>query len=158
MKNRSLVLGVIAGMALSLTAGSALAGDYHHEVGHEGCTPGYWKQDQHFDSWPAPYGPDSNLRDVFVTNPVTLVPDDTFLEALQYGGGPGVAGATRILLRSAVAALLNSASPDVNFAVSTGQVVNTTIDRLESQWRPTILTRATYFDSINNGSEGCPLN
>ena len=23
---------------------------------------------------------------------------------------------------------------------------------------PTILTRATYFDSINNGPEGCPLN
>jgi len=157
MKIRSLVFGMIAGLALSLTAGSALAGD-DHEVCDEGCTPGYWKQDQHFDSWPTPYSPGSNLRDVFVTSPVTLVPDDSFLEALNYGGGPGVEGATQILLRAAVAALLNSSSPDVNFAVSSGHVINTTIDRLESQWRPTILTRATYLDSINNGPGGCPLD
>ena len=157
MKIRSLMFGMIAGLALSLTAGSALAGD-DHEVCDEGCTPGYWKQDQHFDSWPTPYSPGSNLRDVFVTSPVTLVPDDSFLEALNYGGGPGVEGATQILLRAAVAALLNSSSPDVNFAVSSGHVINTTIDRLESQWRPTILTRATYFDSINNGPGGCPLD
>ena len=110
------------------------------------------------DSWPAPYTPDSNLRDVFVTAPVELVPDDTFLEALNYGGGTGVAGATRILLRAAVASLLNSASPDVAFAVSTGHVVDTTISRIETQYRPTLLIRATYFDSINNGPNGCPLD
>lgn len=156
MKNRSLVLGVIAGFAL-LTSGNVLAGD-SYEVCDEGCTPGYWKQTQHFDSWPTPYGPDSNLRDVFVTAPETLVPDDTFLEALNYGGGAGVDGATHILLRAAVAALLNSSSPDVNFAVSSGHVIDTTISRLETQWRPTILTRATYFDSINNGPDGCPLD
>ena len=96
-----------------------------------------------------------NLRDVFVTTPVELIPDDTLLEALNYGGGPGVQGATQILLRAAVASLLNASSPDVSFPVSVGHVVNTTIDRIESQYRPTILTRATYFDSINN--LGCPL-
>jgi len=89
---------------------------------------------------------------------VTLVPDDTFLEALNYGGGPGVSGATRMLLRAAVAALLNSTAPDVDFAVSAGHVINTTIDRIESQGRHSILVRATYFDELNNGPEGCPLN
>jgi len=152
MKTHTAILGALA-LALSLAASPAFA----HE-GQEGCTPGYWKQEQHFDSWPAPYTPSSLLRDVFVTAPPELVPDDTFLEALDYGGGPGVEGATQILLRQAVAALLNSASPDVDFVVATGHVINTTIDRIESQWRPTILTRAEYFDSINNGLDGCPLD
>lgn len=153
MKHRSFVFAALVALVLSFTAGNALA-----EGTHEGCTPGYWKQSQHFDSWPAPYTPESNLRDVFVTNPVTLVPDDTFLEALNYGGGPDLDGATRILLRAAVAALLNASSPTVDFEVSTGHVVNTTILRLESQWRPTLLTRAAYFDFINNGTGGCPLD
>lgn len=144
---------VLVALALCF-AGNAYAGEYE-DTCKEGCTPGYWKQAQHFGSWTAPYTPDTNLRDIFVTTPVELVPDDTLLEALNYGGGPGVSGATQILLRAAVAALLNASSPDVSFPVSVGHVVNTTIDRLESQYRPTILTRAAYFDSINN--LGCPL-
>jgi hypothetical protein len=140
-------------LALCLAAGNVFAGEY--DECKEGCTPGYWKQTQHFGSWTAPYSPSTNLRDVFVTTPVELIPDDTLLEALNYGGGPGVQGATQILLRAAVASLLNASSPDVSFPVSVGHVVNTTIDRIESQYRPTILTRATYFDSINN--LGCPL-
>jgi hypothetical protein len=141
--------------ALCLASGAALAGEEHEEC-NEGCTPGYWKQEQHFDSWPAPYTPDSNLRDIFVTSPVELIPDDTFLEALNYGGGPGVDGATQILLRQAVAALLNASSPDVGFPVSIGHVVSTTIDRIESGHRQTILNRAIYFDSINNLD--CPID
>jgi hypothetical protein len=138
-------------LLLCLAAGNAYAGD----ACDEGCTPGYWKQEQHFGSWTPPYAPDTNLRSVFVTSPAELVPDDTLLEALNYNGGPGVQGATQILLRAAVAALLNASSPDVSFPVSVGHVVNTTIDRIESQYRPTILTRAAYFDSINNLN--CPL-
>ncbi|GAB3747442.1 hypothetical protein [Lysobacter olei] len=153
MNTRSAILGVAATLVLSLASGNALAwnGDY-------GCTPGYWKQQQHFDSWPFPYGPDTLLRDVFETTPETYVPDDTFLEALNYGGGPGVAGATQILLRAAVASLLNAEALGNAFEDDPSQIIGSTVDRLESQWRPTILTRATYFDSINNGPEGCPLN
>lgn len=153
MKPHSAILGVFATLALSLASSSAFAWD-----GDNGCTPGYWKQEQHFDSWPFPYEPNTLLRDVFMTTPAEYVPDDTFLEALNYGGGPGVEGATRILLRAAVAALLNAEALDEAFEDEPGQIVGTTVDRLESQWRPTILTRATYFDSINNGPDGCPLN
>ena len=144
---------LLLALALCLAAGNVFAGEY--DECKEGCTPGYWKQEQHFGSWTAPYTPATNLRDVFVTTPAELIPDDTFLEALNYNGGPGVEGATQILLRAAVAALLNASSPDVSFPVSVGHVINTTIDRVESQYRPTILTRAAYFDSINN--LGCPL-
>lgn len=154
MKTRSFLVSLVAPLILLFATGTALA----HVDAVEGCTPGYWKQSQHFDSWPAPYTPETNLRDVFVTDPVTLIPDDTFLEALNYGGGPGVDGATQILLRAAVAALLNSTSPDVDFAVSAGHIINTTIDRIESQGRHSILVRAAYFDGLNNGPGGCPLN
>jgi hypothetical protein len=142
---------VLAALVLCFAAGNVYAG----EECKEGCTPGYWKQEQHFGSWTPPYTPDTNLRDIFVTSPVELIPDDTLLEALNYPGGPGVTGATQILLRAAVAALLNASSPDVSFPVSVGHVVDTTISRIETQYRPTILTRADYFDSINN--LGCPL-
>ncbi|KGM53489.1 hypothetical protein N800_00690 [Lysobacter daejeonensis GH1-9] len=153
MKTRSAFLGVVTTLALSLACNSALAWD-----GDNGCTPGYWKQEQHFDSWPFPYEPNTLLRDVFVTAPPEYVPDDTFLEALNYGGGPGVEGATQILLRAAVAALLNAEALGLAFEDEPAEIINSTVDRLESQWRPTILTRATYFDSINNGPDGCPLN
>lgn len=153
MNTRSLIVGIAATLALSLASNAAFAWD-----GDSGCTPGYWKQEQHFDSWPFPYGPDTMLRDVFVTDPVTYVPDVTFLQALNFGGGPGVEGATQILMRAAVAALLNAEALGTAFEDEPAQVINTTVDRLESQWRPTILTRATYFDSINNGPDGCPLN
>lgn len=153
MKTRSLLVGLFAPLVLMIAHGSALA----HVDAVEGCTPGYWKQSQHFDSWPAPYAPDTRLRDVFVTDPVTLVPDDTFLDALNYGGGPGVDGAIRILLRAAVAALLNSTAPDVDFPVSAGHVILTSIDRMQ-KGRHAILVRAEYFDELNNGPAGCPLN
>ncbi len=153
MKTRSAILGVAATLVLSLASSSALAWS-----GDSGCTPGYWKQEQHFDSWPEPFAPDTMLRDVFVTVPAEYVPDDTFLEALNYGGGPGVEGATGILLRAAVAALLNAQALGLAFEDSPTEVIDSTVGRLQSQWRPTILTRATYFDSINNGPDGCPLN
>lgn len=153
MKTRSALLGVAATIALCLASSSALAWD-----GDNGCTPGYWKQEQHFDSWPFPYEPDTLLRDVFVTSNVLYVPDDTFLEALNYGGGPGVGGATQILLRAAVAALLNAEALGMAFEDDPLQIIESTTDRLNSQFRPTILTRAAYFDSINNGPDGCPLN
>jgi hypothetical protein len=54
--------------------------------------------------------------------------------------------------------LLNAEALGTAFEDEPDQVIDTTVDRLESQWRPTILTRATYFDSINNGPDGCPLN
>ena len=34
-------------------------------LGGEGCTPGYWKQSQHFDSYPAGYSPDDLFDDYF---------------------------------------------------------------------------------------------
>ena len=51
----------------------------------EGCTPGYWKQDQHFDSWPVPTT--TTLADAGFTN-TGLPAGTTLLEALSFQGGP----------------------------------------------------------------------
>ena len=81
--------------------------------------------------------------------------DDTLLQALSYPGGPGVLGAERILLRAAVAALLNSADDVVDYPLLTSQVINRVSGALLSDNRGRILTLATNLDNQNN--LGCPL-
>ena len=100
MKFRSVIHAAIAGAALSFACGAALAGD----VCEEGCTPGYWKQDQHFDSWNAPYDPADDFDATFGVDFFT--PDISLLDALNLTGGNG---GLKQLARAAVAALLNAA-------------------------------------------------
>jgi hypothetical protein len=89
--------------------------------------------------------------------------NETMLQALQGGGGPGVTGATQILLRAGVAAYLNA---DVEILYpyrrwSSGfgglQPLQTLItSALNSQDRATMLDLATKLDNANN--LGCPLS
>lgn len=73
--------------------------------GSEGCTPGYWKQEQHFGSWTSPYDP----SDLFSAHFENAFPGKTLLQVLWNGGG-----GLNALGRHTVAALLNTASPDVD--------------------------------------------
>lgn len=83
----------------------------------QGCTPGYWKQPQHFDSWTF-YSPYMKFYEIFGKT-VTIVwaqkgkpkpvTNPTLLQALEANGG-GI----NALARQAVAALLNAASPMVH--------------------------------------------
>ena len=68
--------------------------------GTEGCTPGYWKQPQHFTSWVG-YTPGQAFSSVFED----AFPGMTLLDVLELGGGDLDA-----LGRHAVAALLNATS------------------------------------------------
>ena len=79
--------------------------------GGEGCTPGYWKQSQHFDSWLG-YAPTDSFSSVFGVGP-----DVTLLEALKARGG-----GENALLRHATAALLNTTA--VDYFYSTGDVIS----------------------------------
>lgn len=88
---------------------------WEEEDGFQGCTPGYWKQAQHADSWVG-YGPDDFYDDVFGVDSSF---DGTLLEALQRGGGGEAA-----LGRHAVAALLDAANPDVNYLYSEADVIS----------------------------------
>ncbi len=85
--------------------------------GGEGCTPGYWKQPHHFDSWPAPYTPNTLFSSVFDN----AYPGKTLLQVLQNNGN--VTG-LEALGRHTVAALLNSASGGVDYDLTTDEVIN----------------------------------
>jgi len=80
----------------------------------------------------------------------------TLLQALSFQGGSSTTAAARILLRAAVSALLNSASPDVDYPLTTAQVIAQVNAALASNNRSTMLTLAAQLDLFNN--LGCPLN
>ena len=121
----------------------------------EGCTPGYWKQSQHFDSWVG-YTTGQTLESVFDVPDAYGLDNVTLLSALSLPGGSTTAAAAQILLRAAVASLLNSASPDVDFSLTTAQVISQVNTALASNSRSTMLTLATALDVENN--KGCPLS
>jgi hypothetical protein len=123
--------------------------------GDEGCTPGFWKQEQHFDSWTG-FSPGDTLESVFDVPDSLGLDSTTLLEALNFGGGPGVLGGAQILLRAGVAALLNAASPDVDYPLSTAEVISAVNAALASGDRDTMLDLAADLDADNN--LGCPLS
>ncbi len=89
---------------------------------YEGKTPGFWKN--HLDAWvPTGYTPDMLVGDFFdIPSELSNLADDTLLEALSYKGGHSVEAKARILLRAAVAGLLNSAHPDINYIYTYGDL------------------------------------
>ena len=72
------------------------------------------------------------------------------LEALRAGGGSGLTGASNILLRAAVASLLNSAQADVSFPMTTDEIIAAVNAALASEDRAAILDLATELDDLNN--------
>ena len=116
----------------------------------EGCTPGFWKQDQHFDSWPVSTA--TTFGDVGFTNtgwPATT----TLLEALSFKGGPTVQDAKNILLHHAAAAYLNSLA--VDYPLTDAEVVSMVNGALATNDRDTILAVKDVLDANNN--LGCPF-
>jgi len=115
-------------------------------AGDDGCTPGYWKQPHHFDSWTATgYAPGDAFSTVFGVN---ASGNPTLVKAASTGGG-----GAKALGRHAVAALLNAASPDVGYAYTASEVIG--------------MVQQAYasgdFESAKNLLEaaneaGCPLN
>jgi hypothetical protein len=82
--------------------------------GGEGCTPGYWKQSHHFDSWEV-FSPSDDYEATFG---VDASFSKTLLGALEQGGG-----GEKALGRHATAALLNAASGGVDYAFTTAEVI-----------------------------------
>jgi hypothetical protein len=113
----------------------------------EGCTPGYWKQPQHFDSWEG-FAPGDSFESVFGR---AIPGNPTLLEALGTRGG-GLSA----LLRHAAAALLNASSSAVDPVPAfdtTAEVILAFQAAFDSQdYEPT----KDLLDASNNN--GCPLN
>lgn len=116
--------------------------------GGEGCTPGYWKN--HTEDWVG-YTPGQTIGSVFAN--AGSLGSMTLLDALKKGGGDTLEDAKRLLLHHAVAALLNSTHPDIDYAFTTAQVIAWTSDMLTSTDRDAILGLKDLFDTENN--RGC---
>lgn len=115
--------------------------------GGQGCTPGYWRQSQHFDSWTAPYTPNTLFSDVFSN----AFPGKTLGQVVQLGGG-GLSA----LGRHSVAALLNAASAGVDYDYSTTQVISAFNASFATGEKKKFEQQKDVFDFLNN--QGCPLN
>jgi hypothetical protein len=117
------------------------------EGGPGGCTPGYWKQDQHFDSW-ATYQPTDSFALTFGVVPTRFSADATLLDALWLGGG-----GERALARHAVAALLNAARTDFTFPYAESELVA----GVQAAWASG--EYETFKDALDRANNtGCPLN
>lgn len=112
--------------------------------GIEGCTPGFWKQDQHFDSWTG-YSPTDLFDSVFG---VDANGNLTLAQAAAQGGRGESA-----LMRHAVAALLNAASADVDYAFTTSEVIQIVQDAYASGG---FEGAKNTFETENE--KGCPLS
>lgn len=143
-----------------------------------GCTPGYWMQCQHLDSWAATgYSTDDSFNAVFgVTQyinpknnqPYTLLqvmglhgkgncsPDDVQpnCSAKPNGNAIGKMGCDPVSVNlgfHAVAALLNAAHPDVNYGYTVGE--------LTALFRNNLHRASELKDSLAKLNEReCPLN
>jgi hypothetical protein len=117
----------------------------------QGCTPGYWRQIQHLFAWaPTGYAPTDLYGFVFGVDDSL---DLTLLQAVSIGGG-----GERALYRHATAALLNAASPDVNYAYTVAEViamVQTAYATLNFEYAKDLLEAANEAECpLGNGNGG----
>jgi hypothetical protein len=124
----------------------------------EGCTPGFWKN--HPTVWQE-YAPTQTIQSVYAGAASTTYANLTLLQGLSLQGGSGVSGAQQILLRAAIAALLNSAYDPLAFpwqrdgSAFRPALIVTVNAALTSGNRATMLALAARLDADNN--LGCPL-
>ena len=119
------------------------------KLGLKGCTPGYWKQPQHFDSWPAGIEPSDLFGPAFLNT--TTFANITLLAVLEQGGG-----GSKALGRHAVAALLNALSPSVDYPYTSAQVQWMVFTALASGDAKTIEATKDQLEDANQ--RNCPLN
>lgn len=81
---------------------------------------------------------------------------NSLMDALKYKGGKGLEGAARIMLRHAVAALLNINHPDVDYPVSGVELISVVNSYLTERDRDDILFKAGVIAGYNEWL--CPLD
>lgn len=121
--------------------------------GGEGCTPGYWKQPQHFDSWPEGITPETVYSDIFgrtitIRTGDGLVTDPTLLQALSALGGK-----VNTAARHSTAAYLNSVTSGVSYDLNTDQVISNLQTSIDNNDFGSLIEALVNFNE-----QGCPLN
>lgn len=114
-------------------------------TGDKGCSPGFWKQPEHWDSWPATFAPDTLFAAVFEDT----FPGATLLDVISLrDGGLDALG------RHVVAAVLNAESADVEYPLTTAEVIQL-FDDLHPASTPEYNALKDFLDELNN--LGCGL-
>ena len=134
-----LVSGILAGTATACV--------------YEGCTPGFWKNKlsewRYLRTWWKIYG-------IFtIPDRLKSLRNYDLLEILSFKGGRGIEGAARILLKHAVAALLNAIHKDITYPLAQSEIIQSVNAALASLKRSTMLSLKDTLDYYNNlGCEG----
>ena len=125
-------------------------------LGDDGCTPGYWKN--HTGSWVSTgFSPTQTVGSVFSgASAFPALASSTLLQALNFDGGGGAEGMARILLRAAVAALLNAAHPNVDYGMTTADIIAEVNAKLASGSRSQMEALKNTLDRLNNA--GCSID
>ena len=114
-----------------------------------GLTPGFWKNlNKHQIYW-TDYDPSDTIEDAFNLPPELSSLDVTLIEALKFKGGNDTIGMARILLRAAVAAILNEAHPDIEYQYD-GDVIYDVNAALASLDRDIMEDLKDALDEANN--------
>lgn len=145
------------GIQVSDTDPANYVGELSPPPGDEGCQQSHWKQKDHLIWWgPTGYSIFTHLHSVFSSidnSSYNDIRNKTLLEALSFSGG-SYHGNEKLLLREAVAALLNAAHPGVDYYYTETEVkslTNTAIGGSHSDMHD----QEMDFQSHNNGR--CPL-
>ena len=133
----------------------------------QGCTPGYWKNNatsKSANAWTPTmpmYMPSTKIAAVFTIPSCSgklssSLGTSTLLQGLKFDGNTSLNGTAKLLLRSGIAALLNSASPCVQYPLCWNEVVDLVDAAMASCTRSTMLSQTSQLDGLN--SLTCPLN
>lgn len=115
----------------------------------EGLSHGYWKN--HSEDWPPTgYSPSQTLGSVFAESSSLGLGSYTLLEALDFAGGSTLAEKAQILLRQAVASVLNAGHPNINYPRTAAEVIADANAALGSGDEAAILALETALDVDNN--------
>jgi len=140
----------LAGLSDSGTAnGEITAGSWDSP---EGCSHGFWKT--HEVEWTV-FTPGDMIEDVFDVPDEYGLDGDTLGVALDYSGGSGDAGGAQILLKQAVAAVLNAEHPEIDYSRSVEDVIAAVNSALASGDRGVMEALAAELEADND--LGCPL-
>ncbi|MFC1981024.1 hypothetical protein ACFLVN_02115 [Chloroflexota bacterium] len=141
---------VVAALSLVLALSFGFSPAYvYADEGPEQLTPGFWKQPQHVSSWVG-YSPNDTVVSVFDKASGSLA-EQTLLEALNFNGGKGSKGANKILMRAAVAALLNAEHPNIDYPLTSNEIINSINGVINPGDRETVIDLADMLDAYNNG-------
>jgi hypothetical protein len=117
-------------------------------IKYEGLTPGFWKN--HPEEWVG-YTPSQTIDSVFeIPTELTPIESLTLNSALNLPALPGLSGAALILLKHAIAAILNAAHPDINYPIPEAtDIIEQVNVALASLNRKTMLTLKNTLETYN---------